>query len=259
MLKGLVLRLVRPAFGGRTYTVRRGLARGLKRRGGLGFIPRIWPSSGAREEEFLLSLDLRGQTVYDVGALEGVFTLFFARAVGEMGRVVSFEPNPASYASIVSNVQLNGFNHVEVRQLGIGASHGTAELLVPRWDPGLGSLDPGMQAQLRRAMSTRAIQVRIDSVDNQMAAGLPAPQFVKLDVEGSELAVLQGMERAIEARKPALFLEVHCPDGTRKRENAQQIVDLLAGHGYTIAHVETGSPIVSASAHLAVEGHLYCT
>jgi FkbM family methyltransferase len=255
----VVLRLVRPAFGSRTYTVRRGLARGLKRRGGLGFVPRLWPSSVTREEQLLLSLDLRGQTVYDVGALEGIFTLFFARAVGETGRVVSFEPNPANYAAIVSNVQLNGFHHVEVRQLGLGASRGTAELIFPPWDPGLGSLDPEIQVSLRQAMSTRAIQVRLDSVDNQVASGLPAPHFVKIDAEGSERAILDGMRRTIETCKPAVFLEVHGSDGTRKLENAQQIVDFLTGHSYTIAHVETGSPIVSDSAHLAMEGHLYCT
>jgi FkbM family methyltransferase len=259
MLKDAVLRLVRPAFGSRTYTVRRGLAKGLKRRGGLGFVPRIWPSSVSQEEQFLLSLDLRGQTVYDVGALEGVFTLFFARAVGDTGRVVSFEPNPANYAAIASNVQLNGFNHVQVRQLALGANHGTAELVFPRWDPGLGSLDSDIQVQLRQEVSTRAIQVSLDSIDNHVDSGLPAPQFVKIDAEGSELAILHGMRSTMGTHKPAVFLEVHGSGRTRKRENAQWIVDFLTEQGYAIVHVESDSPIKSNSAHLAVEGHLYCT
>src|SRR5688572_5752212 len=76
------------------YTVRSGVAKGLKRRGGFGFIPR----DISREEAFLAAMDFRGKTVFDIGAYEGIYTLFFARAVGAKGRVVTFEPNPVNHA-----------------------------------------------------------------------------------------------------------------------------------------------------------------
>ena len=102
------------------YTVRFGLAKGLKRKGGLGFIPlpQIMPLT--QEEKFLMNLDLSGQTIYDIGGAAGLFTLFFGRAVGEKGKVVTFEPNPELYNKIIENVKLNKFNHVEVRQIALG-------------------------------------------------------------------------------------------------------------------------------------------
>src|SRR4051812_16352239 len=105
-----------------TYTVRHGLAKGLKRKGGLAFLPAALADTSGREaeERFLLGLELEGQTVYDVGGDQGIYTLFFARRVGAAGRVVTFEPNPESYRRIVDNVALNNFRNVEVRHVGLG-------------------------------------------------------------------------------------------------------------------------------------------
>jgi hypothetical protein len=73
---------IRPLTNLFTYTTRSGIAAGLRRKGGLGFLPR----SVSDEELFYQSLTLSGKTVYDVGSYEGIFSLFAARAVGEGGR-----------------------------------------------------------------------------------------------------------------------------------------------------------------------------
>ena len=104
----------------RIYTVRHGLAKGLKRRGGLGFVPQVGALTS--EEVFLENLSWTGTTVYDVGGFEGIMSLFFARCVGPTGRLITFEPNPANYAAIVANVALNGFAHVDVRPIAVGAA-----------------------------------------------------------------------------------------------------------------------------------------
>jgi hypothetical protein len=62
---------VRPLVDQITYTTRSGIAAGLKRKGGLGFLPR----SLSEEELFYQSLNLSGKTVYDVGSYEGIFFL----------------------------------------------------------------------------------------------------------------------------------------------------------------------------------------
>ena len=90
-MKRAVIATLQPFVADRVYVVRHGLAKGLKRRGGLGFVPQMGRLS--LEETFLEGLDLAGQTVYDIGGYEGVFTLFFARRVGPSGRVVT--PLPA--------------------------------------------------------------------------------------------------------------------------------------------------------------------
>jgi len=64
-------------FGNYTYTIRHGLASGMRRKGGLGFLP--VKSGETAETEFLRNLSLRGKVVYDVGAFEGLITLFFCQ------------------------------------------------------------------------------------------------------------------------------------------------------------------------------------
>ena len=117
MLKRAVISTLQPLVANHVYTVRHGLARGLRRRGGLGFVPQV--GSPSREEAFLEQLDFEGETVFDVGGYEGVFALFFARRIGSSGRLVTFEPNPQNYARIVENVKLNGFANVDVRPLAL--------------------------------------------------------------------------------------------------------------------------------------------
>src|SRR5207245_1289668 len=128
-----------------------------------------------REEAFIERLDLAGQTVYDVGGYEGIFTLFFARRIGVRGRLVTFEPNPANYARIVENVRLNGFPNVVVRQLALGAVPGRASLVFPTDETARGSLVDAIQHQIRQEKSVGAIEVEIDSIDRQIASGLPEP------------------------------------------------------------------------------------
>ena len=93
--------VARFVFRNYVYTVQHGLAKGLKRRGGFGFLPK---SGLSKEERFLIELDIRGQTAYDIGGWEGVFTIFLARSVGQAGRVIVFEPNPLCQACILNNV-----------------------------------------------------------------------------------------------------------------------------------------------------------
>ena len=124
-------------FQNHTYTSRHGLAKGLRRRGGLAFLPSFVPRSTEmiKEEEFIASLDLTGETVYDIGADQGIYTFFFARKVGPEGKVMTFEPNPISYSHVVTNVQLNEFPHVEVRNVAIGDTPGNSRLLFRRKIP----------------------------------------------------------------------------------------------------------------------------
>jgi len=71
-----------------------------------------------------MRLDFKGKTVFDVGGYVGIHTLFFARATGEKGRVVTFEPNPRNYEELVYNVRLNGFDNVTTMQIGLGRRYG---------------------------------------------------------------------------------------------------------------------------------------
>ena len=258
MLKRAVISTLQPMVADRVYTVRNGLARGLRRRGGLGFVPAIGRRSP--EETFLESLRLERGTVFDVGGYEGIFTLFFARRVGASGRVFTFEPNPRNYARIVENVRLNGFTHVRVLRTALGSAPGRGALVFPSDETARGSLERHIADDIRREKHVDAVEVEVDTVDRQIANGLPEPDFVKLDVEGLERDVLEGMQGLVARRRPALYIEIHGSDEQRKLENVTDVASFLWHHGYQVRHIESGTRLqTTADLPGAIRGHLYCT
>lgn len=256
MILRAVKRIAAKPFEHHTYAVREGLASGLKKRGGLGFLARPRPLSV--EEQFLADIPLAGCTVYDVGCLEGMYTLFFARAVGARGRVVAFEPNPANHHAIVRNVELNGFRNVRVYDVGLGAERQDTELAVPYGLPGQGTARTDLKDAYLRQRGTIRVPIRIRALDEMIAAErLPAPDLIKIDVEGFEAPVLRGARQTLRTFKPRLFIELHGLEQGDRMRNVAEILELLSIAGYDAPlHVESGRPL-DGPAVTFTEGHLW--
>jgi len=234
-----------------TYTVRHGLIRGMKRKGGLGWMPEFLSRGGeTKEEMFWRDLPLSGLVVYDVGAYHGILTLFFA---SRCSRVISYEPNEVNHARLIENIRLNNLDRVQVRKLGLGSQPGSGTLHYAPEMAGGGTLDPSAVSPVLQA-------VEITTLDRDIAlASLPAPDLIKIDIEGWELEALQGARETLAAHRPALFLEMHGETMREKRRKASAMVAFLCDAGYTdIVHVETGATITPGAETVAAEGHLYC-
>ena len=235
------------------YTSRRGIARGLKRKGGLAFLPS--PAEETAEEKFLHGLDLKGKTVFDVGGFVGLMTLFFA---SRAERVFTFEPNPDSRRRIQSNLELNRFNNVTLRPVAIGDQPGTLTLVIDDLMSGGASGDPEIsKALLASASHARTIEAELTTVDREIVAGLPVPDFVKVDVEGMEYFVLRGMRKLLATRKPWVYFELHGTDAADKLKNASDVINGLREFGYEIHDVERGANIAHDEAVTGKESHIF--
>lgn len=244
-LAALAMHLGARLFRGWTFRIRSGLARGMRRRVGFGFRPRFGKPLDA-EEQLLDGLELEGQVVYDVGGYVGMHTLFFARKVGSEGRVVAFEPNPVNLTELRSNVALNGLQNVTVIASAVSDEAGTLEFVYDPVLPARGTLVPEIQGRLA---SQRSTQVPVDSIDNLRAAhDLPAPDFVKIDVEGLEDQVLRGLAETLASARPTLFVELH---GAPPPE----LIERLLALDYSLRHVEQDRPIAAGDA--VPGGHLF--
>jgi FkbM family methyltransferase len=234
-----------------TYTVRHGLIRGMRRKGGLGWLPAFLARSTQTEEErFWRRLPLDGLVIYDVGAFQGILTMFFA---ARCKQVVSYEPNEVNYTRLIENIRLNNLTNVQVRKLGVGTQAGSGTLHYNPAMAGGGTLDPNATAPV-------AQHIQITTLDHDIAAAtLPAPDLIKIDIEGRELEALRGARETLSVHHPALFLEMHGETMREKRRKASAIVAFLCDAGYTdIVHVETGAMITPGDETVAAEGHLYC-
>ncbi len=245
-------------FDSVTYTVRRGLLQGMKRKGGLGWIP---SSNGALtpEHRFWSELDLTGLTVYDVGAFQGLLTLFFAKRAKA---VVCFEPNSRNRTRLNENLRLNGIQNVQVRPVGVGSRTETLKMVGNPLMPGGSSVDAKMvEGILQSGGATVAVEeIPIVALDEEIPrAGLAAPGFIKIDIEGWEIEALRGAAQTLRQYKPALFLEMHGETIREKKRKAAEIVAFLWDLNYRqIRHIETGAAITPANSAVAMQGHLYC-
>lgn len=254
----LVARLSR-MLDGFVYTQSHGPAKGLRRKGGLGFLPGFLNrgSELAAEMQLLFHLNLAGKVVYDVGSFQGLLTMFFSRRAR---RVVAYEANSHNYARVKENLALNRIENVTVRNVAVGAEPGLLKLV---WDPlmpGAGSADGAIGEQIRGSESCHEIEVPVVRLDDDMAdQGLPTPDFVKIDIEGFELPALEGLRNTLVRHKPALYLEMHGADREKKEANVAAIFGFLSAIGYSsIRHVESGKELTRETTALGREGHLYC-
>ena len=249
----------RELFDRYTYTVRHGLLRGLKRKGGLGWIPQVFSRSiETAEIDFWRKLPLDGLTVYDVGSFEGLLALFFASRAKQ---VICYEPNSRNHRRLLDNIELNGFKNVLVRKSGVGEARQQIQLVWNPAMPGGASAETSTAAHLQDTVSGAQVEtIPVTTLDQDAEEhGLPGPDLIKIDIEGWELQALRGAKQLLQRFRPALYLEMHGETLAEKKRKVADIVQFLEEAGYRqIEHVETGQQVTTANCQIAVEGHLYC-
>lgn len=171
-----------------------------------------------------------GGVFYDIGSNIGFFALIAARAVGPSGHVYAFEPVPENAACIRANARANHLDTITVIGEAAGAESGTAELwLVPH--PGGATLSAGDAG----SDATSRLEVRTVAVDELVGAGrLRPPTVVKIDVEGAEAAVLDGMAETIAAHRPVLVVEVDDADAAVAQRKYDALAARVSQAGYRV-------------------------
>ena len=160
---------------------------------------------GSIEKRVFLSLVRKGQVVFDVGANRGYFAKLFSDIVGKCGQVNVFEPFPSTFKLLQTN--LAHHDNCQLYNVALGDAVGTAILNLPGTDDGQVSLRTHKHASWAVAEQIHRHECHMTTVD-EIAANLTRLDFIKCDVEGAELIVLQGARSTLDRFSPILFLEV---------------------------------------------------
>ena len=175
----------------------------------------------------------RGAVVFDVGASVGLYSLVAARATGPTGTVVAFEPVPAAAQLLRSNLRRNHVERiVQVCNMAVGSGPGTLSLYVSGASSENTAAAPDPHVRAGRPFTT--IEVPMVSLDGEVRRCGLQPDIVKIDVEGWELQVLQGM-RGLLGGTSKVLCEMH-PALWRDRLSTEAAI-------LQIAH-ETGRALV---------------
>jgi FkbM family methyltransferase len=185
-----------------------------------------------------------GMTVLDVGANEGIYTVFMAHRVGETGRVIAFEPSDREFDRLQANVSLNHFQTVQLLKLGLGdrAEERTLKIAIGE-HAGQNTLGNFVYPGVTEA-TTQTISLKpLDDVIREQA--IDAIDLIKVDVEGAELAFLKGAESTLKTHFPLISIELLEDALVAQQTSSIQILRFLKSLGYEIFSISpfTGLPI----------------
>jgi FkbM family methyltransferase len=179
-----------------------------------------------------------GDTFLDVGANHGSFSIIASKQVGKNGLVVAVEPQPQMAALVGRSLAANARSPFQVHNFACSDRDGQADFYVPCATSGSAGLFPKFSAATRHSKFTARLQRFDEAVDWQK---FPGNIFLKLDVEGSELAVLRGSRNLIRSRQPRVMIEINPKSSQAAGVTVEETVRFLQDLGYS-QFIELTSP-----------------
>ena len=156
------------------------------------------------EEYEAFRADIRpGDTVIDVGANIGAYSVLFAQWVGASGHVIAFEPAPETHGALLRLIERNGLTpRVTALQQAVSSQPGTAVF---------SAAGASGANRLAAADGPATLLVETTTIDAVCGRLQVRPRLIKIDAEGAELDVLRGARATIAAAGPdlRLYLEIH--------------------------------------------------
>lgn len=169
--------------------------------------------SEVRLARFLLNHLRPGDVVADVGAHFGYFTLLAAALCGERGRVFAFEPGGGNFGILERNTAAS--LQVEARRLLVGDVDGKREFWeYPVLFSEYNTTNPGAVPAYLKGRKTKLPSITLDAFFGK--TGL-VPRLVKIDVEGAEWEVLQGMKGLLHGSAPPVVAMEYLPGETHRK------------------------------------------
>ena len=127
----------------------------------------------------------KGDVVVDIGANIGYFTLIFARLVGDSGKVYAFEPDPTNFELLKKNVEINGYKNVVLVQKAVSNYDGVLKLYLSDKNPQDHRIYDWNDG--RKFVEARAVRL-----DEYLKNYIGKIDFIKIDTQGAEGAVIEG-------------------------------------------------------------------
>ena len=168
-----------------------------------------------------------GDTVIDIGAHIGRYTITSSKQVGAGGKVVAIEADPDNFEILKKNIALNKLTNVLPLNYAVFSTRTRMKLYEQSASAKYNSI------MLNRAAKTRNyVEVNADTLDSILKLnGVNRVNWIKIDVEGAEFEVLKGSTKTLSGENMSLLIEIHNIEDPSHYDN---IVDFLKNHNYEI-------------------------
>lgn len=159
-----------------------------------------------------------GDIIFEVGANIGAHTVGLSKLVGK-GYVFAFEPQRMVFQSLCANLAINSISNVFAYQEAISNEDGT--ILIPEYDFSKNNNFGGINIEHSKN-GTLVHKQKLDNFINK----INRLKFLKIDVEGMEISVLQGAKEIIKKFKPIIYVE------NDRQEHSKNLIELLWSMDY---------------------------
>ncbi len=204
-------------YDGKHYTVPRRVWRMI----------RLWHrQDGLRKESIQAFAAYNGGDVLDIGAFNGWYSLVLAPKAGSADTFVSFEPDRRAFSELLFNLSVVTDLFPRLRVYPLPQAVGNGDPMIMTFPSGP---DNHPQFASDREADGGQATITVDQIVEQLTL---KPTLIKVDVEGAEYFVLQGMQNTLKRCHPTVMLEFHPlwqPNGV----TADDVAGLLAQHGYS--------------------------
>jgi FkbM family methyltransferase len=201
-----------------------------------------------------------GQVAVDIGCHKGAYTYWMRRRVGPGGAVYAFEPQPTQVAYLRKAFSAMNYDNVELVPMALSNKSGEMPLYTtaisshfatleirdvftrgrPSVGAGAGSGDPRTAGEAgSEKRGARSENVDVTTLDEFFSGSRRRPHFLKIDVEGHELSVLEGGRRMLEQDHPTILVE--CEARHRPDHDVQPVFSLLESLGYVGSFFHDGA------------------
>lgn len=192
------------------------------------------------ETDYLSSVLAKGDVFIDIGANVGLFGLLASPIVGADGLVVCFEPSPLTFKRLEENVELNKFENIDIRNIGLSNSSGNLSFFVSQngydaWNSFAPSQDNKLESSIRVPVST--LDIELKDIDKSKI------KLVKIDVEGWEKFVLYGGKDFLVKYNPIVMVEFTEENAFNAGYAVHEIYDLMQVFGYVWYTIKNGELI----------------
>ena len=206
-MKKLVKNIFCFLFPNKRITLRmvHGLYRGIKLnvaiKNQLGII--LYPNE-IQLQNFLEKYLNFGDTAFDIGSYIGYTSILTSRIVRENGHVYSFEPINENLLNLERNIKLNKCKNISIINKAPSNKNGESEFIIQDKGENL-----GMSSMVwgKTKDNTKKQLVKTIRVDDDSTLRYLSPKTIKIDVEGAEGLVIEGMQNLISRCRPYIYIE----------------------------------------------------
>lgn len=187
----------------------------------------------------------KGMIVFDIGANIGYYSLLASKIINSNSKVFAFEPNERTITLLQKNKEINAYSNIVIIPKAISNTKGIGRLYLDR--------DSSVDDKIIDTNEKRkTINIELTTVDEFIEESKILPDFIKIDVQGAEYLVFEGMKKLLHSKHPLKIIsEFSARHESDKMKTFKEILKVMTELGFTIYYLKEPTNVINVKDELS--------